>query len=318
MKMVVLDGETLNPGDVSWGPFEKLGELTVYSDTAPDEFAGRAKGADVVMVNKVEIRPGEIAALGNCRLIGELATGVNNLDLPAIREAGISVCNVPGYGVADVAQHALALLLEICNNVGQEAQSVRDGEWQRRSQWCYWHRTPICLSGLTMGIIGFGAIGQATGRLASVLGMEVLAASRTKKAATARQDYVFASRDDIFARADVISLHCPLTPETDKIINAQNIAAMKKGAIVINTARGGLVDEEAVAAALKSGQLGAYGADVLSSEPPSMTNPLLSAPNAYITPHMAWATRTARQRIIDIMAENIRSFQTGNLKNRVG
>ncbi len=317
MKIVVLDGETLNPGDVAWEALARLGELTVYPDTDPADFAERVMDADVVLVNKVKIMAPDLAMLSACKLIGVLVTGTNNLDLQAIREAGVSVCNVPGYGVADVAQHALALLLEICNNVGQEAQSVRQGEWQRRGQWCYWQKTPICLSGLTMGIIGFGAIGQATGRLANALGMEVLAASRTKKASTAAQAYTFASTDDIFARADVISLHCPLTPETDKIINDKNMAAMKRGVIVINTARGGLVDEEAVAAALKSGQLGGYGADVLSIEPPAATNPLLSAPNAFITPHMAWATKSARQRIIDIMAENIRSFAAGDLKNSV-
>lgn len=316
MRIVVLDGEVLNPGDASWDDLRKLGELEVYPDTRPCEFAGRAEGADVILVNKVRIMPGELAALGACKLIGVLATGTNNLDLPAIKAAGISVCNVPGYGVADVAQHALALLLEICNNVGQEAASVRAGEWQRRGQWCYWQKTPICLSGRTMGIIGFGAIGQAMARLANALGMDVLAASRSRKA-TAPLAFTFASISDIFANSDVISLHCPLTPETDKIVNAENIARMKRGSIIINTARGGLADEAAVAAALKSGQLAGYGADVLSAEPPEASNPLLSAPNTFITPHIAWATQSARQRIIDIMAENIRSFQAGAMQNRV-
>lgn len=317
MKMVILDGGVLNPGDVSWKPLEALGELAVYDDTCKEDIARRVTGAEIVMVNKVRLGAGDLPALQDCRLIGVLATGTNNIDLFAMKGAGIPVCNVTAYGVADVAQHALALLLEICNNVGQESRAVRLGEWQKRGEWCYWLKTPIALSGLTMGIIGFGAIGQATGKLANALGMSVLALSRARGHTPAWRPFAYATEEEIFANSDVISLHCPLTPQTDKIINAKNIAMMKRGAIIINTARGGLVDEVAAAKALKSGQLGALGTDVLSAEPPDADNPLPHAPNTFITPHMAWASASARQRIIDIMAANIQSLETGNLKNRV-
>lgn len=317
MKIVILDAMPLNPGDVSWQPLEALGELEIYDATTPGDIANRVKDAEIVLVNKVKIGAEDIAALASCRLVGALATGVNNLDVDALASADIAVCNVPGYGVADVAQHTIALLLEICNNVGEEAAAVRDGEWRRRGVWCYWRKTPLCLSGLVMGIIGFGAIGRRVAEIGHALGMRVLASARTAKNAPEWGPFEYGTPDEIFARSNVISLHCPLTPQTAQIVNAENIAKMKRGGIIINTARGGLVEERAVAEALKSGQLYGYGADVLSTEPPGEDNPLLHAPNAYITPHLAWATASARQRIIDIMAENLGAFLAGKEQNRI-
>ena len=317
MKIVVLDALPLNPGDVSWQPLKALGDLEIHEATAPGELAERVKDADIVLVNKVKIGGDEIPALSSCRLVGALATGVNNLDTGALARAGIAVCNVPGYGVADVAQHTIALLLEICNNVGEEAAAVRAGEWQRRGVWCYWRKAPLCLSGLVLGIIGFGAIGERVGEIGHALGMSVLASGRSERKAPEWGPFEYVAPDEIFTRSDVICLHCPLTPQTAQIVNAQTLVKMKRGGIIINTARGGLVDELAVARALKSGQLYGYGADVLSLEPPKDDNPLLHAPNAYITPHLAWATTAARQRIIDIMAENIHAFLAGKKKNRI-
>lgn len=317
MKIIVLDSLPLNPGDVSWGPLASLGLLATREWTDPKDVPMAVEGFDVVLVNKVKLGRADLPALKSCRLVGALATGTNNLDLAALREAGISVCNVPGYGVADVAQHALALLLEICNNVGFEARAVREGKWGRKNVWCYWHEAPLSLAGKTLGIIGFGAIGRAFGGLGHALGMSVLASSRSRKNAPAYEPFAWASWSDIFARADALSLHCPLTPETERLVNAKSIAQMRPGTIIINTARGDLVDDAALAEALETGRLGGYGADVLSSEPPDPANPLLKAPNTFITPHMAWASKEARQRIIDIMAENIKSWQAGNLQNRV-
>lgn len=317
MKITVLDGGILNPGDVDWSPLRALGGLEVYEDTAPEEVTDRLAGADVVLVNKVKLGKPHIGALRSCGLVGALATGVNNLDLPALAAAGIDVCNVRQYGVEDVAQHGLALLMEICRNVGAHAESVRRGEWKGAGRWCYWLKTPVCLCGKTMGIVGFGAIGQACGRIAHALGMSLLAYSPSSKPDPGYQPFSFASLDALLANSDVISLHCPLSPATERLINAQSIASMRKGVIIINTSRGGLVDEGAVADALRSGQIGGYGADVLAQEPPRPDNPLFSAPNVFITPHMAWATREARQKIIDIMADNISSWLAGNLRNRV-
>lgn len=314
MKIVIMDADALNPGDASWEPLEKLGEITAHEHTRPEEFASRALGADIVLVNKTTIRKHDIPALGDCRLVGVLATGANNLDLRDLANAGIAVCNVPAYGVMDVAQHALALLMELARNTASHSASIKSGDWQKIGKWCYWLKTPLSLYGLTMGIIGFGAIGQAMGALAHALGMRV-ATSSANPAACPPYPFTRMALDNVWKISDVISLHCPLTPATNKIINPESIAQMKDGAILINTARGGLIDEEAVAAALKSGKLGGYGADVLSSEPPMAGNPLLDAPNTLLTPHIAWATKRARQNIIDMMAANIQAFLAGKPQN---
>lgn len=316
MRIVVLDGHLLNPGDVSWDPLNNLGELLAYDFTPPEYFAQRARGAEVVLVNKTEVRKSNIPQLSACALVGVLATGANNLDLDDMARAGIKVCNVPGYGVDDVAQHALALLLELARGTGAHTASVKAGDWQKSGQWCYWLKPPLSLSGLTIGIVGFGSIGQAMGRMARALGMNVLAWSRSR---SAKVDYPFeyVSLEDLWRGSNVISLHCPLAQETREIVNEESIDKMPDGAIIINTARGGLVAEKAVADALVSGKLAGFGADVLSSEPPHPDNPLLEAPNTLLTPHMAWATKRARQKIIDIMAANISAFFAGEPQNTI-
>lgn len=316
VKIVTLDGEILNPGDIGWGPIERFGEHVVYPDTSAAEVAERVKGANIVLVNKTPVRAEVIPALAECSLVSVLATGVNNIDLDELAKAGISVCNAPAYGNEDVAQHALALLLEITNGVGELSRGVRDGEWLKRDVWCYWRKAPLALRETTLGIIGFGGIGRALGRMANALGMRVLTPAR-KRRVDPGYPVEYAELGEVFARSDVISLHCPLTPETAEIINADSIAAMRPGAIVINAARGGLVNERAVAEALKTGKLGGFAADVLSSEPPKPDNPLLTAPNVIITPHMAWAATRARENIIAITAENIASHLRGEGKNVV-
>lgn len=316
MKIVCMDGGLLNPGDVSWQPMRDLGNFEVYKATEKRDFANRAHDADVILVNKTPVFKEEIAALIRCRLVGALATGTNNLDLPALADAGIKVCNVPAYGPDDIAQHALALLLELTRDITGHSQSIKAGKWTRHGEWAYWLKAPLSLVGLTIGIIGFGTIGQIMGRLANACGMKVLAYSPRRSAKT---DYPFtwASLDEIWENSNVISLHCPLVPATKNIINKDSISAMREGTIIINTARGGLVDEEAAANALLGGKLGALGTDVLSVEPPTPDNPLLAAPRTLITPHMAWATARSRQNIIDIMAENIQAFFSGKAQNLV-
>lgn len=313
MKIVVLDSFPLDTGDINWDAIKKLGELILYENTKPEELAARVADADIILTNKAPIKADSVKDLKKCKLIGVLATGANILDLPALQAAGIKVANVPGYGVEDVAQQALALLMELARKTYLHSESVKAGDWPKKG-WCYWLSPPLCLAGLTLGIIGFGAIGQMMGKYGNALGMNVLAWSRSRKA---KADYSFnyAGLDEIFRLADVISLHCPLSPGTERMINRESIAKMKQGTIIINTARGALVDEYACAEALISGQLAGLGTDVLSHEPPGADNPLLSAPNTLITPHMAWATKRARQKIVEIMAENIRGFINGNPQN---
>lgn len=315
MKIVVLDATPLDAGDIDWQPLAALGEVIRHDRTDRQELAARCAGADIVLTNKTEIQAEDVPALKGCRLVGVLATGANVLDLDTLAKAGIEVVNVPAYGIEDVAQHALALLLELARHTVLHSDSVKAGEWAKKG-WCYWLKPPLCLAGLTLGIAGFGSIGQMMGRYGACLGMKVLAWSRSRNA---RADYPFtyAGLPELLASSDVISLHCPLTPQTDKMINAASIASMKTGAIIINTARGGLVDEAAAAAALVSGKLGGLGTDVLASEPARADNPLLTAPNTLITPHMAWATLRARQNIVDIMAANISAFLAGKPQNLI-
>lgn len=314
MKIVVLDSHPLDTGDIDWTALKVLGELELYKE-APADFAAAVRGADIVLTNKARVTAGDIPALEGCRLVGVLATGVNVVDLEALARAGIAVANVPAYGVEDVAQHALALLMELARHTALHSASVKAGDWPEKG-WSYWLKPPICLAGLKLGLVGFGAIGKMMGKYGYALGMKVAAWSRSGKG---EADYPFEMKSlpEILRESDVISLHCPLSGQTRNLINAENIAAMKDGAIIINTARGGLVDEDALAAALISGKIGGYGADVLSAEPPDPANPLLAAPNTLITPHMAWATRRARQKIVDITAENIRAFMAGMPANLV-
>ncbi len=317
MKIVVLDGAVLNPGDVDWGPIAALGELTVHPETTREELPERARGADILLTNKTELRREDMGHFRAARLVALLATGYDNVDVDAFAERGVPVCNVTAYGVDDVAQHVMALLLELCHHTQEHTGSVLDGDWERARRWCYWQRTPICLTDMTMGIVGFGAIGRCVGRLAHAFGMRVLACQRTPRDPPPWGPFAFAPLEELLAESDVVSLHCPLTPETRHIIDAARLARMVPGALLLNTARGALVDEAAVAAALRSGRLGGLGTDVLSTEPPRPDNPLLRAPNVLITPHMAWATVRARQKIIDLAAENIRRWLEGRPVNVV-
>lgn len=310
MKITVLDGKEFNQGDTDWDEIRKLGDVSIYNTTFSGQLEERVKDAEILLVNKTEIRKKDILALEKCKMIGVLATGTNNLDLRELAQAGIKVCNVPAYGVLDVAQHAFALLLELSRGVSMHSESVKKGDWQQGNHWCYWLKAPVSLTDLKLGIVGFGAIGQALGRMGHAAGMKVLAWSRSKKA---QVDYPFEWREleQIWNEANVVSLHVPLSAETAKMVNSQNIGRLPDGAFIINTARGGLVDERSVAHALETGKLGGFAADVLNSEPPEEGNPLLTAPNTILTPHMAWATTRARKRILQIMAGNIEAFVAG-------
>lgn len=315
MKIVALDGYTLNPGDLDWEQFKALGDFETHDRTPQAQTVERARDAEVVLTNKTVLDRAVIAALPRLRYIGVLATGYNVVDIKAARERGIPVCNVPEYGTANVAQAAFALLLELTNRTGHHAQTVREGRWTAATDFCYWDFPLVELHGLTLGIVGYGRIGQAVGRIGRAFGMKVLVldASATRiSGAEAR----FVDLDTLFRESDVVSLHCPLTPETKELINAARLAQMKPTAFLINTARGGLVNEAALAAALNHGRLAGAGLDVLSIEPPPADNPLLRA-NCIITPHIAWATRDARARLMQVAADNLRAWLQGRPQNVV-
>ena len=317
MKITVLDGYTLNPGDNPWDSLAELGELTVYDRTRPEEVAERTADTDILVLNKTEIKADDLKNMTKLKLISVLAAGYNVVDIKAAGKYGIPVCNTPAYGVDAVAQHAMALLMEFCRNVAGHDLSVKAGEWADAKDWCYWHSPQRELSGLTMGIIGFGHNGRRVGELAHAFGMNVITYTIPETNPPAYQPFRFVSLEKLFQESDVISLHCPLTDETHELVNARTIALMKQGAIVINTSRGQIIHEQDVADALHSGKLAGYGTDVLSVEPPSADNPLLKAPNTLITPHIAWATLKARKNIMQITAENIKSFQANTPVNVV-
>lgn len=314
MKIVILDSYAANPGDLSWEAIARQGELTVYDRTDPAEVIARIGDAEAVYTNKTVITDETMAACPNLKLISVLATGYNVVDTAAARSRGIAVCNVPAYSTRDVAQMVFALLLEICHHVGHHAETVRQGRWTSSKDFCYWDYAPMALYGKTMGIVGFGQIGQAVARLAKAFGMEVLVHSRTVRDCA---DVTFCDLDTLLANADVVSLHCPLTEKTERMIRSETIAEMKDGAILLNTGRGPLLDEADVAAALRSGKLAALGADVVSKEPITADNPLLTAPNCFLTPHIAWATKEARTRLLAVSAENLRQFLRGTPQNVV-
>ena len=318
MKIVVLDGFAENPGDLSWDYLNEFGEVAVYDRTPYDEAVIRERIADceIVLTNKTPIRKSTLDACPGIKLISVLGTGYNVIDYEYAREKGVPVCNVPGYGTASVGQHAIALLLEICNRVGHHDGAVKAGRWTANPDWCFWEYPLTELEGKTMGIIGYGKIGQRTARIAKALGMNVLAVSRSR--AEGRDDIAeFTSADEIFSRADVISLHCPLFPDTEGIINAASIAKMKDGVIIINNSRGQLIVEKDLAEALNSGKVYAAGLDVVSTEPIKPDNPLLTAKNCIITPHISWAPRESRARIMEITENNIKGFLSGKPVNVV-
>lgn len=308
MKIVVLDGHALNPGDLDWAPLRTLGDASVFPRTAPAEIMSRAIGAEILLTNKTPLDAACIAACPALRYIGVLATGHNVVDGAAARRRGIPVTNVPGYGTQAVAQHVFALLLELTNRVGQHAAGVRSGRWTEAPDWCYTEAPLQELAGLTLGIIGAGRIGEAVAGIGRALGMVVTVVGRGAGRT---------GLERVLRGSDVISLHCPLTEETRHLINATTLGWMKPGALLINTARGPLIDEPALADALRSGHLAGAGLDVLSQEPPPAGHPLLSAPNCLITPHNAWAARAARQRLLTAAMANLRAFLAGRAENVV-
>ena len=316
MKAVVLDGYPENPGDLSWDWLGKLGEYTVY-DRCPDdeaEIIRRIGTADVVITNKVPISAAVIDTCPGMKYIAVTATGYNVVDYEYAKRRGIPVSNVPAYGTAAVAQFAIAMLLEICHHIAHHSQAVHEGRWEHAEDWCFWDYPLIELDGKTLGIIGFGRIGQQTGRIAKALGMTVLA-SGSRPTDSGREIAEYVEQDELFARADVIALHCPLFPETQGIINKDSIAKMKDGVIIINNSRGGLVVEQDLADALNSGKVAAAGVDVVSTEPIKGDNPLLSAKNCIITPHISWASKAARERIMTCTEQNVRAYISGSPVN---
>ncbi len=315
MKIVILDAYAANPGDLSWDEFAALGELTVYDRTAPEDVAARIGDAEVVFINKVRLTDDIFAACPNLKLVSILATGYNIVDLAAAKRRGITVCNVPGYSTRAVVQMTFALLLEICQQVGLHSGAVHTGRWQSCPDFCFWDRPLIELDGKTMGIVGYGAIGSAVGTVAQALGMKLLVTARHEKPVP--EGARFVSLPELLAQSDVVSLHCPQTAENARMIDAGALAQMKDGAILLNTARGGLLDEQAVADALRSGKLLAAGMDVVSAEPIRADNLLLTAPNCFLTPHIAWAPLETRRRLQAISAENLRAFLAGKPQNVV-
>lgn len=317
MKIVILDSNALNPGDMSWDQIKAFGDVTTYPRTqGKDEIIARIGDSDIVLLNKVPIDAEILDACPSVKLICCLSTGYNVVDIHAARDRNIPVCNVPAYSTAAVSQFTFALLLELCHRIGHHDQTVHDGKWTACPDFCYWDTPQMELAGKTIGIIGFGRIGQAVGRIAKAMGMEVLAYSRSRRSEGEKiAEYV--DLETLLHSSDIISLHCPLFPETEKLINARAIEKMKDGAILLNTARGQVIDEAAVADALKTGKLRGAAMDVVSEEPIRADNPLLSAPNCIITPHMAWAPMETRQRILDITVENIGGFLSNNPINVV-
>jgi glycerate dehydrogenase len=315
MNIVVLDGFTLNPGDLSWDGLQALGSCTVYDRTAPAELPARAGAAEILLTNKTQLAATDIDALPRLQYIGVLATGTNVVDLAAARARGIPVTNVPTYGTRSVAQMTFALLLELAHHTGHHARTVREGRWTRSTDWCYWDFPLLELDGLTLGIVGLGRIGRAVAELGVAFGMKVVACDPTAKAPPPFVRMV--ELDTLFRESDVVSLHCPLTPQTAGLVNAPRLSLMKPTALLVNTSRGPLVDEPALADALNSGGIAGAAMDVLAHEPPPADNPLLTAKNCLITPHLAWATRAARSRLMQIAVENVRSFLQGKPQNVV-
>ena len=316
MKIIVLDGYGLNPGDLNWEGFESLGELTVYDRTLPSELMERAAGAEVLITNKTLITAENMADLPELKYIGVLATGYNVVDIDAAKARGIVVTNIPAYSTASVAQMVFAHILNIIQRVGYYADENKQGRWTKNADFCYWDTQLVELQGKKMGIVGFGNIGQATARIAQAFGMEVCVYS-------SKPQFVLPSGikkmdlDELFAECDVISLHCPLTPDTKEMVNAERLNKMKSNAILINTGRGPLINEQDLANALNEGRIAAAGLDVLSVEPSVEGNPLLTARNCFITPHIAWATLEARTRLMEIAGQNLKSYLNGQIINNV-
>lgn len=316
MKIVVLDGYSANPGDLSWERLEALGELTVYPRTSTTKVVECAQDADIILSNKVKITAEVIDKLPKLKYIGVLATGYNIIDVDYARQKGIVVSNIPAYSTDSVVQMTFAHILNITNQVGHYADQVRSGRWSKNADFCYWDTPLTELSGKIIGIVGLGNIGMRVATIARQFGMDVFAVT-SKESALLPSGIQKTTLNGLLSIADVLSLHCPLTKDTDKLINEERLELMKPGSILINTGRGQLVDEKAVAKALDSGHLKGYGADVMALEPPSKDNPLLKQPHAYFTPHIAWASKEARTRLINIAADNVKAFLEGSPQNKV-
>lgn len=314
MKILICDGEIVNPGDLSWQPLEKLGECSIYDYTDKEELAERAKGFDAIISNKIPIRRNAIEKLPQLKYIGLFSTGYDIIDIDAASERGIPVCNVPGYSTMSVAQHVFALLLELTQHTYEHSASVKNGEWSKGRNFCFWEKPVVELDGLKFGTAGFGQIGQAAAKIARAFGMKSLAYNRNKINDPETKQ---CSAEELFAEADVISIHLPLTEETRGFVNGHRLSLMKPSAYLINTSRGPIVDESALSKALNEGKIAGAGLDVLSKEPPSPDNLMLSAKNCVITPHLAWASRAARSRVIDISAASLKAFMNGELLHAV-
>ena len=316
MKIVILDAYAINPGDLAWDALDKFGEVAVYDRTAPDEVVERCKGAEIVLSNKVPLDANTIASLPDCKYIGVLATGFNLIDLDAATRNGIVVCNIPSYSTDSVAQNTFALLLALTNHAEDYDRRIHtEDRWTKCKDFCYLDYPLVELAGKSIGIVGYGHIGRMVGSIARAFGMRVMVYSSRPQQEL--PEVVKVDMDTLFKESDVISLHCPLTPETTKMINAEKISLMKPTAVILNTARGGLIDEDALAEALNSGRIAGAGLDVLSTEPPLPSNPLLHAKNCIITPHISWAAYEARKRLIEIAVANIEAFVAGSPINRV-
>ncbi|MGH1648706.1 D-2-hydroxyacid dehydrogenase [Enterococcus gilvus] len=316
MKIVVLDGYTENPGDLSWEGLEQLGDLTVYDRSSQDQVVERIGNAEIVLVNKVQLTKEIMEHTTNLKYIGVLATGYNVVDVEAAKAKGITVTNIPTYGTDGVAQYAIALLLELCHRIGEHSTTVFAGDWTTNADWCYWNSPQMELAGKTIGIIGYGRIGQKVGAIAAALGMTVIANDRSHTEGIVAGAKMV-DLDQLFSESDVISLHCPLFPETEGLINKETIAKMKDCVYIVNDSRGQLINEADLRDALNSGKVGGAAVDVVSTEPIKQDNPLLEAKNMIITPHMAWASREARARLMAIAVENVEKFQAGTPVNVV-
>lgn len=317
MKIVMLDSYTTNPGDLSWDNFEKLGDFTAYDYTPDDKTVERARDAEIVITNKTLLPREVLSQLKNCRYIGLMSTGFNVVDIEYAKENGIPVCNVPAYSTYAVAQLTFALISEIYNNVALHNKAVHDGEWTSCRDFCFWKTPLINLEGKTIGLIGYGKIASAVAKIADAYGMNILCFVPSKKPQPDFENFRFTDLDELLEKSDIVSLHCPLTPETEKMVNEAFLSKMKKSAVLINTSRGASVDEDALAKALKNGDIFAAGVDVLSTEPPKADNPLLECDNCIITPHIAWAGYETRQRLVKIVYDNLVSFLNDKVVNNV-
>jgi len=317
MKIVVLDGYALNPGDLTWDGIADFGDLVVHDRTPVDEILSRAKGAAVLFTNKTPIREEVISQLPDLKFIGVLATGYNVVDVAAASERGIVVSNIPAYGTQSVAQLTFALLLELCHRVQRHSDSVHDGKWTMAKDWCYWDYPLVELAGKTIGIIGYGTIGQKVGEIATAFGMNIIGAARNKHDRSHQKNFRWAEIPELLEQSDVVSIHSPLTPETEGLINARSLKLMKRSAFLLNTSRGPIIVDQDLADALNNGAIAGAGIDVLSIEPPKKDNPLFGVKNCIITPHIAWATKEARSRLMKMATENLKRFVEGRPGNVV-